>query len=77
MKTKLHIWYLCAEGLSSAHVCSLVNGPVSGSAQVSTLVDFVGLFVKFLSPQCPSILPSTQGWQVSLGCARDLELRSL
>jgi hypothetical protein len=31
MKIKLHICYICGEGLSLARVCSLVNGSMSGS----------------------------------------------
>jgi hypothetical protein len=43
--------YICAGGLSLAHVCSLVGGSVSGRFQGSRLVDTVGLPMGLPSPE--------------------------
>ena len=45
----LHVC-VCGGGLVQAHECCLVGGSVSGSYQVSELVDSLCLFVKSLSP---------------------------
>ena len=41
----LNICYIHVGGLGPILVCSLVEGSVSGSPQVSRIVDFVDLFV--------------------------------
>ena len=45
MKTKLHIYYICVEGLGLSHACSLVHGSVSVSPYGSRLVEAVGFLV--------------------------------
>ena len=50
MKTKLHISYLCFEGLGPSHVCCLVAGSVSVGSYGHRSVDFIGfLMVSFTS----------------------------
>jgi hypothetical protein len=58
-ETKLHIYYIYAEGLGIVHVCSLDGGSVSVSSQRSMIVDFAGLLVESLSSSVPSILLPT------------------
>jgi hypothetical protein len=63
MKTKLHIFYICAWDevgeLGPAHASSLVLGSLSGNPQELKLVDSVGLPVELLSSLGPSVLPPT------------------
>ena len=48
MKTKLFVCYTCT-GHSPAHICSLVDGEVTGSLPESRLVDSVAHPVESLS----------------------------
>ena len=57
MKTKLHIYYICAEGLDPSHACSLVGSSISMSHFVPRLVDPVGFLVVSLMPLAPLIFP--------------------
>ena len=63
MKTKLHMYYICAVGLYPVLDHSLVDDSVSGSSQGSRLVDYVGIFVRsqFFSVNSifPPIFPKT------------------
>jgi hypothetical protein len=59
IKTKLHIWCICAGDLGPAPDCSLVSGSVSGSPHGLRLVDYVGLLVEFLSSSRPKIIHPT------------------
>jgi hypothetical protein len=62
MKTKLHIYFKCIEGLGQALACSLVGGSVSVRHHGPRLVDIVGLLVVFLTSLTHSILsPSSTG----------------
>ena len=58
MKTKLHICYICAGGLGSAHVCMLFGWWFSlWEPQGSRLVVSVGLLMESLLFPGPSALP--------------------
>ena len=57
METKLHICYICAEGLGPAPACSLVGGSGSVSPHGPRLLDPLGLLVVSLTSLAPSILP--------------------
>jgi hypothetical protein len=59
MKTKLHIYYLCARCLGLVHASPLFDGSVSGNLQGSRFKDSVGFPVGFLSLLGPSMLLPT------------------
>lgn len=57
MNPKLHLSYICVEGLGPALACSLIGGLVSRSPQEYRLNDSKGLLMEFLSPLSSLILP--------------------
>ena len=57
MKSKLHICFICAEGLGLSHACSLVGSLVSVSFHGFRVVDSVDYLVMSLTSLAPSILP--------------------
>ena len=57
MKTKLHIYYICVEGLGLSHACSLVGSSISLSPYRPMVFDSVGFVVMSLISLAPSIFP--------------------
>ena len=66
MKTKVHIYYKCVEGLGLATACFLIGSSVSVSLHGPRIVDYVGLLVVSLASLASSnLLPTLAQYSLS------------